>query len=248
MKLIDVAAVPETDDIVALGLEEAVQHGPRQRVVPVQDVAHALDGGRLQNGGTVVGAVLQVGQHEARHVVCGRADDTGGRLEQVQIGSRYEISAQEPVACGQPRLQVVSHGRSNVGVGHRQRFENVLFDELLPRHAAHALHDVSGERGTVVGVGHIFTGCSHPAWYVRWQIFGQRHDVFDALANTTRTAFFKARCMGHEMRQRNGRGKRLRYREIEVGVHVGIEIEFAALDELHHGGPYERLGDRGDTE
>ena len=32
--------------------------------------------------------------------------------------------------------------------------------------------------------------------------------------------------------------------EVEIGVHVGVEIDLARLDELHHGCPGEELGDR----
>ena len=49
--------------------------------------------------------------------------------------------------------------------------------------------------------------------------------------------FFKSARVRHQVAQGDGLGKRRPNLKIEIAVHIGIQVEFSLLHQLHHGYP-----------
>src|SRR5437899_13058769 len=56
--------------------------------------------------------------------------------------------------------------------------------------------------------------------------------------------FFQSRTVSHDVAEGCGLAESGGNFEINIGVNVPVEIQFALFDELHHAGPGKELGDR----
>jgi hypothetical protein len=93
-------------------------------------------------------AVVQVGDHEARHVRRRRADAARRRrADQLEF---VRGMGGVLVALRHARLPVGRQGLAERRARHAERREDVLLDVVGERHARYALHDVAGERARIV--------------------------------------------------------------------------------------------------
>ena len=78
--------------------------------------------------------------------------------------------------------------------------------------------------------------------------FPERHDAISLLTDEPYQSLLESSRVRHDVTQRDGLTVARRNREIEVLVHVGIEIELALLHQLHYRCPGKELGDRPNPE
>ena len=123
-------------------------------------------------------------------------------------------------------------------------FVNVLKVVL----ARNTLHDVSRHRGRVIRVGRRGARREDAFRQVSWQIGPQRSEVLGVADKELLRSFFEPCGVRHDVAQCNRLGISRRNPEIEIIVHVPIQVELALLFELHHGGPGKKLGNRSRAE
>ncbi len=246
-----VAAMAVDPSAVAVHLVEAVQHAVQRGHVAEQPAVHPARGRLGQDPRLAVRAVLEVSQHEARHVHGARAHRAGRRIGHELELLRLVFPVGEPVAHCHVGLEGLRQRLAGRGVRHPQRLENLLLDVLLVWDARDAFDDVAGEGGAVVGVG---------GEHARWP-HASGHLVGEQLAERPHRRLRAAEQPDHHVlepwrvRQQVRHRYRLRVsvrhahrRAGEVLVDVGLQVELPLVHELHHRRPREQLRDRSDTE
>ena len=241
-----VAGVAEDVLAVAVHVVPAQRHrvqaGHRGAVV----VLHLAQRGGREDPRAAVAAALQLGEHEARHrLAAGRQRAGRRRVHQLERPWRR---AGVRIAQRHVRRQRLRQRLAEAGVPHAQRLQDVLLHVVVERLAGHALHDVARQRRAVVGIrGHLarwIHALGHPLLHPRrvaqvvLRVGGEQ--VLDRL--------LEARRVRHQLAQRHRLAVARRYPEIEVAVHVRVEVEPALLHQLHHRRPGEQLGDRAHPE
>ena len=157
MKGRGIAEVADHFAAVDVGFEEPELHpierrDQRRRIDSRERaIVHHRRGLRREDAPAVELAVLQMGQHEPRHVDARRGQRTGRRrtddLEIARGLAGFRVSGRH-LRC-QCRRQRLAEGR----IAHTQRREDLPLDVLLERHTGHARDDVAGERCCPVRIG-----------------------------------------------------------------------------------------------
>ena len=183
-------------------------------------------------------------REEARHCVAAGAERAGWRvvdhLERLRVARSDLITARHQ--RGERRRQRLHERRAL----HPERREDLLRDVLLERHARGALDDVPRQCDAVVRVRGRALGHAHAARQVPAREFRERNRRRVRVAEIAQ-ALVEAGAMREQLPQRGGLAERFGHGEIEVRVHVRVEVELALLDELHHGERSEQLADRRGT-
>ena len=187
-------------------------------------------------------AVVQMRHHELAHVAARRRQAAGGGrhddFEGLGLVGHHAVAARhEGRERGRQRL-------AEARIFHAQRRKDVAVDIIVERFAAGALNDVSGQRGRIVGIGGRASRRKHPRGQRFARIILQRHHRLGITADQMADRFFKARGVRHDIAQRHRLALEGRNLEIEIGVHILVEVELAGFDKLHHGGPGKQLGHR----
>ena len=132
MKPLGVAEVRDHLAAVDVGLEEAELHAvERTDTIGVRTVVHQLRGRRAQDPPAVVLAVLQVRDHEVRHVLAGR----GGRARRrrTDVLERLRLAGSDAVAGRHERREVLRQRLPEARVLHVERLEDVVLDVGVER-------------------------------------------------------------------------------------------------------------------
>jgi hypothetical protein len=119
----------------------------------------------------------------------------------------------------------------------------VLLDVALERHAGAQFHDVTGQCDAVVGVGGQQAGRADPGGLVCCEVLAERPASGARVAGV---ALLESRGVREQVRQCDRpAGKGVRHLEPgQVVVHVAVQVELAAGDELHRRRGREHLADR----
>jgi hypothetical protein len=193
--------------------------------------------------------ILQMGDREVRHVVRGGADrSVGGEVvegERLSSVRAVLVVVAARLTGGQRRGDRLG-GRA---VPHAERGEDVVAYVLVVGLPAHLRHDVAGQPDPVVRVRRYPPRRTYPGRHVPGEIGAQGgHVGLGARGNADR-AVLEAGGVVHQVLERDrpvvGRGDAERG---QVFVHVCVQVQLPLLDLLHHGGPGEQLGDRGDPD
>jgi len=207
---------------------------------------HELCRLRLQNASTVVLAVLQVRNHEMRHIVRRRRQAAGRpSLHELEILRRLRHLV---ISLRHQRLQIGGQRLAKRAVGHAQRYENVLLDVVVERHPRNALHDVAGECGSIIRVRRSRSRREDFLRHMGLHILLQRAHVRGVGDEQLLQRLLETRRVCHQVLHGDGLAEGRGDLEVEIVVHVAVQVDFALLDQLHHSGPGEGLGDGTRTE
>ena len=197
----------------------------------------------------VVLAVAEVREHELRHVGRARPDRAGGRGVHELVLVRLEPAAAPRETAGHVGRELRGQRLSRGGLRHPERRENVLLGVVVPRHPRHALDDVSGDGRRVVRVRRVRAGRAHAPGNVRREPLPGGHEARRIIGDQITPVLFEPGRVRHDVAQRDGLTRiGVRDLEVEIPVHVGVEVHLPLLDELHHRGPREQLADGADAE
>src|SRR5882724_280159 len=132
-------------------------------------------------------------------------------------------------------------------MGRAERCENMIADILFERLAADAFDDVAAESHTVVRVAGNDAGRKETIGLIVDQELAERNLVFRIGEKKFADDFFETRRVGHQVAEGDGFVESGTNLEIEIGVHVNVEVQLVLLDELHDGDPGEKFGDGCET-
>ena len=243
------ATVGEELLLVQLHLRKPVGHATDLRGVAEVPRVHVLCGAGLQDLRRSSASVLQMGDHKAGHIGRGGAHAPGRSDLGVFKGLGLVRCSRGGVARGQAPGEACRQRLLKGAVAHLQRFEDARLDILLERDARHLLDDIAGQRGAIVGIGGDHAGRDDPRRQVTSEIRAQRDQVGSVRDGDAEITIFKPGSMSEQVGERNRlRVGRRDLEAPEIGVHVGMQVERALLDELHHGGPGDQLAERADAE
>jgi hypothetical protein len=125
---------------------------------------------------------------------------------------------------------------------------SALIEVVVPREARHLLDDEAGEGGAVVRVRRDLPHRPDAGGQAVVQELRQGPDGIGRAREQTDRSVLEARRVGHEVGHRHRLRVGVRHpQRAQVRVDVGVQVEGALLDELHHRGPDEELGDRSDA-
>ncbi len=147
------AAVVHEDTVtVRHAVHEAVGVAAQARVGGEGRFVQLSSGRRREDRGGPVPAVVQLGNHEMRHVGGGRTDrSVGGELVELERDPPHRLGI-GVVAAGQVVRERSGHRLGRGAVGHAQRPEQVLPEVAVVGLAADLGHEIAGQRDAVVGV------------------------------------------------------------------------------------------------
>jgi hypothetical protein len=198
-----------------------------------------------QDALTVQLAALQVGDHEPAHVGAGRRGRTGrGRADDLEALRRL---AGLVVARGVMADQIGGQRLPERGVRHLQRAHHVAVEIVVELLARHALDDVGGQGRCVVRIGRRLARVEDALGHVVLQVVAE-HRLGLAVEDELLDHFLEAGRVGHQLPRRHRLAVARRNLEVEIGVDVGVQVDLAGLDLLHHRGPGEQLRDRAGPE
>ena len=110
--------------------------------------------------------------------------------------------------------------------------------------ARDTLNDVARKVGAIIGVCRNASRSSHTRRHPALKFFSQRMQLARIIDEQQTSYLIEARAVSHEIVQSDRGALARRDLEIEVGVNVRIEVEFALLDQLHHSRPGKQFGHR----
>src|SRR6185369_1586189 len=132
---------------------------------------------------------------------------------------------------------------------HPELLEDVLFDVLFKRNSRNNLDQITSKRHPEVGVDYLF---SRKACYARLapgEIISERDEFLRSRNRVTNQTFVNATRMRQQVSDRHRRWIGINdLKSFEVGVDIGVQIYFPALDELHDGRGGDEFRDRGRAE
>ena len=163
VEVLRVAQVRDHFAAVDVGFEKTQLHAIEGRQHGQRTVVHHFRGFSAQNAIAVVFAVLQVRDHEMRHVLGGRGHRTGGR--RADYFKDVRLFRSQFVALGHQRHEVGRQRLTEARVLHVERPEYMLVQIIIERFAGHPLHDVARQRRAVIGVGGGRPGSEHALGY-----------------------------------------------------------------------------------
>ena len=126
-------------------------------------------------------------------------------------------------------------------MGHAQRLEDVVLDVVVEWLPGHALHDISGHRRGVVGICWGGAGWKDALRQVMFQVIVDWPKIFRIADEQFLDGFFEARCVGHAVAERNWSWVRGWNLEVEIIIHIAIQIQLALLYLLHYRCPGKKL-------
>ncbi len=232
-----VAAVADDAEAVLRLFIEAERHCVHVGREPLLALVHLPRGFFFQDAVLAGLSVIEVGDDEARHVERGTGEAAGGPAADEFEALR--LAGCEGVAFGHVRLQRGGKGLAEAGLFHAEGREDVFFDVVFQFFAGDALHDVAGERGGVVGVSGSGAGREQRSRLAVLQVVFEGGQVFGAADEQVLDGFFVSAGVRHDVAHGEAGGDA----EVEVLIHVLVEVDFALLDLLHDAGPDEELGD-----
>src|SRR5262249_203617 len=158
---LNVAAVLNQTLAVDTLLVEAPIQAWHTRIVGEMLRVHLLRGGVLQDARLAEAAVLQVRDHEARHVSRRRAERS--RRPDLHVFKRLRgvRAPGEAVARRNVAGKLGGQGLEEAAGAHAKRRQDVLLYILLERLPRHLLDDVGGEDRAIVGVRRELTRRTH---------------------------------------------------------------------------------------
>ena len=135
------------------------------------------------------------------------------------------------------------------GVRHPQRREDSVLDVFLVVQLRRQLDDVRGEHGAEIRVRGDRSRREDAARHVADDDVGEGTEAIRGLREQAEDVVLEARRMRHEVFDRDRLWKRAGDVDAaQILVHIGVQIEPALLDQLHHGGPQKHLRVRADAE
>ncbi len=204
---------------------------------------HQSHGRGAEDRCAVIAALLEMGDHEMRHVRAGGRQRAGRRRFDVLEIARLLVGGLK-IALGHAGIERRGQRLHEGRMQHAQRRQNVVGDVVGVGFARQALHDVARQRAAIVRIGDDLAWRIDAGRHVLHQIVAQGKEVARLFHERLGNAFLKPRRMGHEVAHRDGLPELLGNLEIEIVVHVAIEIDLSRLDELHDGSPGEELRNR----
>ena len=218
VEILRVAAV--TDDAAAVDVRfvEAERVTVERGVRAHHTLVHLLRRFRLENARLAQCAVLQVREHEARHVRDGRSERASRACGMNEFEAvRLERACFERVAAGHARRQRLGQRLAEGAALHAERLEDVLRDVVVEGLARHGLDDVPGQRRGPVrvrragAIAEVSRGRPHACRLVGRQPFAERQQVFGlAREQVADAAVLEAGRVRHDVAQlhRLGEGRR----------------------------------------
>ncbi len=235
-----VAAVADGPVAVDVLLVEAQTDAGQVRQAARDLRVHQLHRFRFQDLRIAQLPLPQVGQHEAAHVRAGRRQAAGRRhVDDLEaLGRLLDAVVALRHLRRQRRRQRLAEGRAL----HAQRREDVLFDVVVERLAADAFDDVAGQRRRIIRIALRGAGIVDVRRHVAFQYLaqvGRGRTVGDQVARR----FFQARGVRHRVAQRQRLAVARRDLEVDVAIQVGVQVQLALFDQLHHGRPRKQFRD-----
>ncbi len=135
MKVLRIAAVADAAQAIGQALIEAIPPTAHRRVVGELPGVHLGHGFWLQDARPIILPILEMGQHEVRHIPGSGAQRPGRRGLDVLKILRLEDAVDVFVALRRIGGQALWHWLVEGAVRHLQRLEDVFFDVLLIGHA-----------------------------------------------------------------------------------------------------------------
>ena len=184
--------------------------------------------------------MLQMREHESRHVARGGRCATGCRrcYQLIMLGGLGSI----PVAERSLPLEALGQRLLECRMRHPQRAQDVIVDIARVRLAADSLDNITGERGTVVGVRRNRPGGKQQGTRMLFQIDFLRLQPLGIQGKDVLETLLKAAAVIHQIQQRDGLAAGRGDFEIQVVIDIAIQIELALLHQLHDRGPRKQLG------
>src|SRR5215204_3081870 len=158
-----------------------------------------------------------------------------------------ESALLEHVATSRVRRQLGRQLPPRRRAPHVERLDEALLNVALVRHICDPLDDVAGQGSPVVGVANLYAGLAHARGYMGGEPLADGHHRLRAGRQHPDVAVLEARRARHKVPERDRLRVGVRDAEVQVGVHVGVELELTLFDELHHRRPCEQLGVRPDV-
>ena len=192
--------------------------------------------------------MVQNRRHEGGHIRRGRAD-AADRPERNQlklfllVGLPLETVSLRHVAglFGRQRLR-------QQGMFHDKRIEDVCLQVLFPWLPRNLLDHMHGQTCAVIGVRRVHARLAYARGHFFAQDLAKRTYLPRIVAEQPDHLVLEARRVCHEIFHGHRRAVGPRHFHVgQVRVHIGVEIELALFDHLHHRGPYEKLRNRADA-
>ena len=127
---------------------------------------------------------------------------------------------------------------------HAKRGKYALVDIIVEGHAADSFDNMAGKRGGIIGIGGRGARGEDPFRQGLPGIFAELHDRFRIIADQMANRFLESGAVGHDVAQRNRLAVIRRNLEVEISIHILVEVEFSGFDLLHHCRPGEQFGNR----
>ena len=233
-----IAAVTDDATTVTRLLIEAEQHAIQSRQHVERSGVHLLCGRRLKNLAVAEPALLKMRDHEAAHV--GAACRQTARRSHTHDLVRFRLALRgNRVPVRYLSLELLRQRLTERRMLHAERLEDALLDIVVERHAGNSRDHVPGKCCRVVRIGGRRAGRIDALGHPAFQQIGKRCDGLAGIADQILELLFEARGMRHDVAQRDRLPVARRNLEIQIAIHIGIEIELPLLDHLHDGRPCE---------
>ena len=246
MKPLGVAEVGDHVLAVDVGFEEAEQHPVQPGDHVGRAGMHLARGIGFQDAIAVELAAIEVRQHEPRHVGARRGQRSGGsRADDLE---RDRLARRLVIARGEVAAHAFRHRLAEGRILHAEWIEDVPFDIIVERLARDTLDDISGQRGAVVRISRRFARVEDAFRHPLLQQFVIWRDGIAIVTDQPFDLLFEARGVGHQLAHRHRFAIALGNREIEILVHVRVQIDAPLFDLLHHRSPGHQFGNRSGPE
>src|SRR5689334_5889195 len=116
---------------------------------------------------------------------------------------------------------------------HAQRIEDFVRNIVVEQLAGHPLHDITRQRGTVVGVGGLLTRVIYAWRRPALQVLLEREKLLRVSCEKVLECLLESRRVRQQISQRDGLAVSRRDLEVEVTIDIGVEVELPGLDLLH---------------
>ena len=115
---------------------------------------------------------------------------------------------------------------------------------IVERLAGNALHDVTGKRRSVIGIGRRFARREKHRPDMPFEKDFEALKRFGIGDDRVLQPFFKTGPVRHQLIERDGFAEGFGNPEIKVAIDVGVEVQLALFHQLHHRRPCDELGHR----
>ena len=206
------------------------------------EIVHLLRGFGLHK----TRAVTQVRDHEFAHVgAAGRQAACRCRDHHLE---RLGLLRDVGIALRHMRYETGWQRLAERRVRQVQRLEDTVFDIIVERLAADALDNIPRKCGGIIRISRRRARREDAVGQRERHLLFQRHHRLGIAADQIAHRFLKTRGVRHDVAHRDRLALIGRNLEIEIGVHILVEVDLARLDLLHHRGPGEQLRHRSRAE